>query len=276
MKYLFYILILILSLGEVSGQSTYRLIKQGNRELKNERFSEAEVFYRKALDQDANLNIAHYNIANAKYLQGDFDAAIAKYEKNVETFELKKEKAEAFHNMGNAYLSQEKYEESIEAYKNALKLEPQDMDTKYNLAYAQLKLKEQQEQEQEQQENQEENQEQDQENEDQEQDAENEQNEEDGEENESENGQDEESNEGEDEESDKEEQGDEQGDEEKDQDGEQGDEEQEQSGNAEDGQLSQEEAEQILKMLQSEEGKLQEKLDEPEGDPVNIIIEKDW
>ena len=40
--------------------------------------------------------------------------------------------------------------------------------------------------------------------------------------------------------------------------------------------MSKEQADQILKMLENVEGKLQEKLDEPEGEPINISIEKDW
>ena len=55
-------------------------------------------------------------------------------------------RAKAFHNMGNAYLKGQEYEKSIEAYKRALRENPDDMDTKYNLAYAQSKLKQQQQQ----------------------------------------------------------------------------------------------------------------------------------
>ena len=74
---------------------------------------------------------------------------------------ISEDKADAFHNLGNVFLSQKKYEQSITAYKEALKLRPNDMDTKYNLAYAQemIKKEQQQNQENQNQENQEENQE---------------------------------------------------------------------------------------------------------------------
>ena len=52
--------------------------------------------------------------------------------------------AAAYHNTGNALLSDKKIEESINAYKMALKNNPKDNDTRYNLAYAQMMLKKQQ------------------------------------------------------------------------------------------------------------------------------------
>ena len=60
-------------------------------------------------------------------------------------------RAEAYHNMGNALLEQKKYEESINAYKQALRNNPEDADTKYNLAYAQKMIQQQQQQIQQQQ-----------------------------------------------------------------------------------------------------------------------------
>merc|ERR1711916_287020 len=58
------------------------------------------------------------------------------------------QKAEVFHNLGNSFLEAKKYQESIEAYKNALRNNPRDMDSKYNLEYARKKLEEQQQQDQ--------------------------------------------------------------------------------------------------------------------------------
>ena len=57
-------------------------------------------------------------------------------------------RASAFHNMGNNFMLQEKYADAVNAYKNALKLNPTDMDTKYNLEYAKKKLQQQQQQQQ--------------------------------------------------------------------------------------------------------------------------------
>lgn len=259
------ILCIFFSLFQLQAQSTYRLVQQGNRLLKNGEFSEAELKYRKALDLEANSNVADFNIGNAKYLQEDYDAAIQKYQKTAENFGLKIDQAEAFHNLGNAYLSQKKYEESIEAYKSALRLMPSDMDTKYNLAYAQLMLKK----EQEQQEQQKDQKEEDQESKD-EADKEEQENSQNGDEEKeaSEDNEKEDTDKGEDKQ-DKEQESDE---------GENRKEEKdEKPAQAKDTQLSDEQAEQLLKMLQNEEGKLQEKLDEKEkGEAIKVIIEKDW
>ena len=59
-----------------------------------------------------------------------------------------KEKAKAFHNLGNSQLQQRNYNDAIDAYKQALKLNSNDRDTKYNLAYAQAMLKNQPKQKQ--------------------------------------------------------------------------------------------------------------------------------
>ncbi|MCK4747177.1 MAG: tetratricopeptide repeat protein, partial [Bacteroidales bacterium] len=73
--------------------------------------------------------------------------------------------AHVWHNIGNSLLESQQFAQSIEAYKNSLRLNPGDQDTKYNLAYAKKKLQEQEQQQQEQQ-----NQEQDQEKQEQDQD----------------------------------------------------------------------------------------------------------
>ena len=63
----------------------------------------------------------------------------------------KKEIASAFHNVGNALMEEKNYEKSVEAYKNSLKANPKDDDTRYNLAVAQYLMKKQQEQQKQQQ-----------------------------------------------------------------------------------------------------------------------------
>ncbi len=261
MKHLVIILFLMVCAQVTWAQSTYRLIQQGNKQVNKEQYTDAEIDYRKALEQEASLTVAGYNLGNTKYLLEDHDAAIERFKKAAEKFEDKGDKSHAYHNMGNSYLSKKEYENSIQAYKEALKLVPNDMDAKYNLAYAQLKLKKEQEQEQQEQENQ--DQEQDQEENEEEQDDQGEQ-------------------EGNQEESEEEKEGQGEEDEEseddgepEDQDGEDGEDEGEKP-QAKEGSLSKAEADQLLQMLENEEAKLQEKIDEPEGESVKIVIEKDW
>lgn len=246
-------------MGLVWSQSTYQLVKKGNKKFETAEYTEAEVAYRKALDKDPSLGIVEYNLGSSKYQAGSHDNAISRFQKAVDSFQDKENKAHAYHNLGNSFLSKKEYEQSVESYKEALKLVPDDMDTKYNLAYAQQKLKEQQEQEnqdqdQEEQENQDENQEK------------NDQEESDQQENQDQQ-------EGDEEKESKDDSQD--GGKDEPQDGED-EQEQEEPTEPKEGQLSKEQAEQILKMLENEEGKLQDKLDEPEGEPINISIEKDW
>jgi Ca-activated chloride channel homolog len=75
-------------------------------------------------------------LGNAVYQQERYQEAQKLFEASAKMFESKTDKANAYHNLGNVFLSQKQYQKSIEAYKNALKLNPSDMETKYNLAYA--------------------------------------------------------------------------------------------------------------------------------------------
>ena len=89
------------------------------------------------------------------YKQGKYEDAAALFDKiNSMDAMDKKTKAKAYHNLGNSLLQQKKYQESIDAYKNALKINPSDKDTKYNLEYAKRMMAIQQQQQQQQQQNQ--------------------------------------------------------------------------------------------------------------------------
>ena len=90
-----------------------------------------------------------YNQAAALYKQGKYDDAAKKLEPVINNANVSdKVKASAYYNLGNNLLKSEKYQESINAYKKALKLNPKDMNAKYNLEYARKKLLMQQNQQQ--------------------------------------------------------------------------------------------------------------------------------
>ena len=122
-------------------ENAYKEVKKGNNAFIDSSFQKAEVNYRKGIDIESKNPIPQFNLGDTKYALKDFEAAAEQFENSATLFEGKQDKAEAYHNKGNALMQQKKYEESIEEYKKALKLFPNDMDTKYNLAYAQLKLK---------------------------------------------------------------------------------------------------------------------------------------
>ena len=134
----------------VNAQNANQLIREGNKQYKENKFADSEIKYRKGLDKEKNSFEAEFNLGDALYKQGKYDQATERFSSLASREKDKSKQATAYHNLGNALLKQKKYEESINAYKNALKNQPTDKDTKYNLAYAQSYLKQQQQQQQQQ------------------------------------------------------------------------------------------------------------------------------
>lgn len=150
------IILVFFSMGSSYAQREKSEIREGNRHYKSEKYEDSEIAYRKALDLQSNSLPANFNLGDALYRQEKFEEA-GKLFSDVSIKNTSKEVvANAFHNLGNSLLQAGKLDESIEAYKDALRRNPSDMETKYNLAYAQnlKKQQEQQEQQQDQQNNQ--------------------------------------------------------------------------------------------------------------------------
>ena len=120
-------------------------VRSGNKMYKAGKYTDAEVAYRKGLQKNPKSFEANYNLGNALFKQGKYADALEQYKTSMALQTSNKEKlAAAFHNAGNALLSEKKIEESINAYKMALKANPRDNETRYNLAYAQSLLQQQQ------------------------------------------------------------------------------------------------------------------------------------
>jgi tetratricopeptide (TPR) repeat protein len=131
-------------------QSVRSLVREGNSLYKDQKYGDAEVSYRKALEKEQDLVPGNFNLGNSLYKQDKADEAIKAYENALMKAENKKTKAEALYNMGNALMKGQRYQEAVKSYIESLKLNPKDQDTKYNLSYALAKLKEQQQQQQQQ------------------------------------------------------------------------------------------------------------------------------
>lgn len=142
--WLFAIALLITSSG--FAQSARSLARKGNQAYKKEAYSEAEVKFRKSLKAGSDFNKARYNLANTLIKQKRYKQAAQKFNEVVENAESKAVKAKAYHNMGNAFLKAQKLDKSIKAYKNALRLNPQNEEARYNLSYALKKRKQKQKQ----------------------------------------------------------------------------------------------------------------------------------
>jgi len=125
--------------------------REGNNLYKTNQYNAAEILYRKGLEADSTDIRGRYNLANALYKQGEYEKSAEMYNRLLEDRKLNNaQKANVYHNLGNALLQTEELENSIKAYKEALKLKPNDADTKYNLAYALQKMQQQQQQQQQQ------------------------------------------------------------------------------------------------------------------------------
>lgn len=121
-----------------------KLLRNGNELYSKEQYADASALYKKALDKSATYKKASYNLGNSLYLQKDYKAAVPQYELSAKTGKDKLSKASAYHNIGNAMMQQKQYQQAIDAYENALRNNPTDDETRYNLAVAKEKLKKQQ------------------------------------------------------------------------------------------------------------------------------------
>ena len=127
-------------------RQTNKILRTAKEELGENDFASAEASYRKAVSKNETSTPARYNMANMYYGKEKPAQATSRYKQAAKVAETKDEKHEVFHNLGNSYMDQKKYAEAIEAYKNALRNNPADEETRYNLALAKKMLeKEQQE-----------------------------------------------------------------------------------------------------------------------------------
>lgn len=123
-------------------------LRSGNKLYKDSLFIKAEVDYRKALDVNPKSTDAMFNLANSLLMQQKANEAMEQFE-SVSKIEKDKSKlAEIYHNMGVILHVNKQYPQCIEAYKEALRNNPKDDETRYNLALAQKMLKDQQQQQQ--------------------------------------------------------------------------------------------------------------------------------
>jgi len=129
-------------------QSTKKLVRQGNSQYEERNFSEAEVQYRKALTDNPNYYKGKFNLGDAMYEQENYEESGKIFNELAERQLDPEQKSGVYYNMGNSLMSEQKYQEAIEAYKNSLRLNPNDVEAKYNLEYARKKLQDQQQQQQ--------------------------------------------------------------------------------------------------------------------------------
>ena len=142
-----FLMVMLCSLSAFA-QVDRREVRAGNRAFKKGEFGQSEVDYKKALLKDSTSVAAQYNLANALYKLENYTEA-EKYSKAaLDSLSRSPRAADAHYNSGDIYLQQRRWSEAIEAFKSSLRLNPDDMDAKSNLAYAQKMLQNEQQQNQ--------------------------------------------------------------------------------------------------------------------------------
>lgn len=116
-------------------------LKKGNALYKQQKYKEAQESYVNALQKDPTSYTGMFNMGDALYKAKQFENARAAMTASAGATTDKKAQAQSYHNIGNTFLEEKKWEEAIAAYKQSLRLDPTDADTKYNLAYANAMLK---------------------------------------------------------------------------------------------------------------------------------------
>ena len=143
-KYILFAVFLLAAAG-VSAQKAERdYIRKGNRLFNDSVFVDAEVNYRKALEANPKSTVSMYNLGNTLSQQQKFQDAMEQY---VSASKIEKDKmklAHIYHNMGVLFQAGKDYAKAVEAYKMSLRNNPADDETRYNLALAQKMLKDQQ------------------------------------------------------------------------------------------------------------------------------------
>lgn len=149
------IILLLLTTISVSAQKAERdYIRKGNRAYKDSTYVNAEVNYRKAIDVNPKSAISMYNLGNTLMQQNKLQEAMEQF---VAATKMEKDKgnlAQIYHNMGVIFHSGKDYAKAVEAYKESLRNNPKDNETRYNLALAQKMLKDQEQNQQNQDQNQ--------------------------------------------------------------------------------------------------------------------------
>lgn len=213
-------------------------LREGDGAYRKSDLEAAANAYERALALDAQDARAAFNLGNVRYRQERYADAQRLYRLSAERATGNDKRAHAYHNLGNSLLAENKPADAIEAYKQALRLDPADEDTRYNLAYAQ-RMKKQQEQQQDQQQDKDQQDkndgQKDQQQDQQQQDQEN-----------------------------------------KDQQGKEGEQQQDKQQQRQQERMSRQEAERILEALEHQEQQVQQKVREKQRVGVKVPTEKDW
>ena len=172
-KILLFCLLTVSVIGASAQRSDRSYVRKGNRMFEDSLFIKAEENYLKAVDINPELNEGYFNLGNAYIAQQKPNEAVEQFRKVANTLEGRKKElmndpsasakelerckedlAKTYHNTGVVYHMCEEYDKAVESYKQALRNNPNDNETRYNLILAQRMLQNQQQDQQQQQQDQ--------------------------------------------------------------------------------------------------------------------------
>lgn len=136
------IFVLLLIPGLLFAQSARKKVLEGNKLYAEEKFDEANNQYRDAQIDEPESPEIQFNIGDVQYKKKKYEEAMNEFQKSLSGEDIMLQ-SKAYYNMGNTMYRTGKLPESILMYTQALKLNPDDMDAKYNLEFVRRKLKDQ-------------------------------------------------------------------------------------------------------------------------------------
>lgn len=144
----FCLLLIGVCITAAAGAQERSLVRKGNELYTQKKYAEAAAAYQKALQNQPTFVPGAFNLGNALIQQKQFDAARKVMDNAAGSSKDPAVQSGAQYNKGNTYMSEQQWQQAVDAYKQSLRKNPQDADAKYNLSYALAKLKKEQQQQQ--------------------------------------------------------------------------------------------------------------------------------
>lgn len=140
------LIIVLLVSTTLFSQSDRDYIRRGNRYMRDTTYAKAQVQYQKAIEKDKSSSIAHFNLGNSFISQDNTEDGMKEYQKasDIETNKIRRSKI--YHNMGVSTQSQKQLQQAVEHYRNALRDDPTNNETRYNYVLCLFQLKKNQSQ----------------------------------------------------------------------------------------------------------------------------------
>lgn len=141
-KFLGLLFVLLFSISSIAQENekvirkSNNLLSEAQQNLQKERFTAAEAEYRKAISLNPKSETGKYNLGTAYYGRDKNAEAMYRFKQAAATATNKADKHKAFHNLGNTFMNEKNYQNAVNAYKDALRNNPNDEETRYNLALA--------------------------------------------------------------------------------------------------------------------------------------------